>query len=320
MATAVPLGITRRAFSATLAAAAASLGRAWASPALKASVFSDEISDDLGHACEVAAKDFGLGHVELRSAWGRNLTRLDDKELGEVEAVLRKHRLGVSSIAGPLFKVDWPGAPLSRHSPARNPGHRDWTFAQQEEVLEREIDLARRFKTETIRCFDFWQLDDVAPHREAINATLQAAAEKAGRAGLRLVMENEPYCNTRSAKDAVATLAGVPSPHFALNWDPGNSYFADETPYPDAYALLPRARVGHVHCKDAVRGADGTPKWECMGRGRVDFVGQFRALARDGYSGFVVLETHWHGAGTKEESTRQSMAGMKRQLAEAGAA
>lgn len=316
-------GVSRRAFAASLGLAAAALSRrAWAGAptAFSVSVFSDEISDDLGRACELAATEFGLRHVELRSAWKTNLTRLDDKQLGEVEAVLRRHQLGVSSIAGPLFKVDWPGAPLSKHSPARDPAHRDWSFDQQDEVLERQIDLARRFRTERIRCFDFWGLDDVSPYREAMNARLQQAAEEAGRAGLTLVMENEPFCNTRGAADAVATLRGVPSRHFKLNWDPGNSYFADETPYPDAYALLPAERIGHVHCKDAVRRADGTPQWECMGRGRVDFVGQFRALARDGFSGFVVLETHWHGAATPEESTRQSLAGMKRQLAQAGLA
>ncbi len=56
-----------------------------------------------------------------------------------------------------------------------------------------------------------------------------------------------------------------------------------------------------------------------MGRGMIDFVGQFRALKRDGYRGAVVLETHWRGAGTPEESTRQSMAGLKEQLRKAGA-
>jgi sugar phosphate isomerase/epimerase len=56
-----------------------------------------------------------------------------------------------------------------------------------------------------------------------------------------------------------------------------------------------------------------------MGRGIIDFVGQFRALANAGYSGTVSLETHWKGGGSEEESSRQSMAGMKEQLKKAGA-
>lgn len=316
--------VSRRHFTLGLSGFAAAsfikgIAGAAAQSTIRVSVFSDEITDDFGRACEIAASEFKLGHVELRSMWKKNVTRLDEKELGEVEAILRKNALGVSSIAGPLFKVDWAGAPVSKFSPKRE-FSTDWTFAQQDEVLQREIDLARRFKTDRIRCFDFWRLDDPKPHRPAMYAKLQAAAEKAGKSGLTLVMENEHECQSRSTPEAVETLKGVPSPHFKLNWDPGNAYFAGETPYPAAYGLLPKGRIGHVHCKDAIRRPGGGPEWACMGKGEIDFVGQFRVLARDGYRGFVVLETHWRGAAGPEESTRQSMAGMKVQLAQAGLA
>ena len=36
-------------------------------------------------------------------------------------------------------------------------------------------------------------------------------------------------------------------------------------------------------------------------------------------NGAISLETHWKGGGTPEESSRQSWAGMKKVLAEAGA-
>jgi sugar phosphate isomerase/epimerase len=56
-----------------------------------------------------------------------------------------------------------------------------------------------------------------------------------------------------------------------------------------------------------------------MGKGIIDWTGQFRALKLDGYQRAVSLETHWRGAGTPEESSRQSWAGMKEQLRKAGA-
>jgi L-ribulose-5-phosphate 3-epimerase len=68
------------------------------------------------------------------------------------------------------------------------------------------------------------------------------------------------------------------------------------------------------------RKPDGKYEWAAMGRGVIDWVGQFRALKRDGYHYAVSLETHWRGAGTPEESSRQSWAGMKEQLQKAGAA
>ena len=74
-----------------------------------------------------------------------------------------------------------------------------------------------------------------------------------------------------------------------------------------------------MHLKDVKRQADGNYDWECMGRGLIDYAGQFRAMMRDGYRGSMSLETHWEGAGTMEESSRQSMAGTKELLRKAGA-
>jgi len=68
-----------------------------------------------------------------------------------------------------------------------------------------------------------------------------------------------------------------------------------------------------------VRKADGSYEWAAMGRGIIDYAGQFRALLKAGYSGTMSLETHWRGAGSAEESSRQSMAGMKELLRAAGA-
>lgn len=283
----------------------------------KLSVFSDEITHDFGRALEIAAKEFGLNYVELRILWGKNIMVLDAKEIAEARRLLERYKLRVSSIAGPLFKVDWKGAPISKFS-QRDTFGADFTFEQQAEVLERGLELARVFNTDRLRCFDFWRLDDPAPYRAAMDAKLSEAASQAGRRGLTLVMENEYACNTATGAEAARTLAAVKSPHFKLNWDPGNSAFRAETPYPDAYRLLPIDRIGHVHCKDVVRGEDGKFAWMAMGRGFIDYVGQFRALKSDGYSGAVVLETHWRGASTPEESTRQSMAGMKELLRRAG--
>jgi sugar phosphate isomerase/epimerase len=74
-----------------------------------------------------------------------------------------------------------------------------------------------------------------------------------------------------------------------------------------------------MHLKDVARKADGSFEWAAMGRGIIDYAGQFRAMLEAGYSGTMSLETHWKGAGTEEESSRQSMAGMKELLKKAGA-
>ena len=60
-------------------------------------------------------------------------------------------------------------------------------------------------------------------------------------------------------------------------------------------------------------------EWMPVGKGIIDWVGQFQALKQAGYDLGVSLETHWHGAGTPEESSRQSWAGMQADLRKAGA-
>jgi sugar phosphate isomerase/epimerase len=277
----------------------------------KLSVITDEITQDFGHALEVAAKEFRLGYVELRELWGKNLMKLDGKEVGEARRLLERRRLRVSSIASPIFKVDWPGAPTSKFSPKRAEFGADFTFNQQDELLERALELARAFNTDRIRIFDFWRLEDQKPYRAAIDQKLIEAAAKAGKHDVTLLLENEGSCNTATGAEAARTLSVVRSPNLMLNWDPGNAASRGETPFPDGYALLPKHRIGYMHCKDIVREPDGKTEWAAMGRGIIDYVGQFRALKKDGYSGVLSLETHWRGGGTPEECSRQSMAGMK---------
>jgi hypothetical protein len=119
--------------------------------------------------------------IELRGMWNKNLLRLDAKEVEEARRILEKYKLRVTDIASPLFKVDWPGAPLSKFSPKRDQFNADFTFEQQGEVLERSIALAKAFNTDRVRCFDFWRLDDRAPHRDAMNEKLLDAANTAGK-------------------------------------------------------------------------------------------------------------------------------------------
>jgi sugar phosphate isomerase/epimerase len=283
----------------------------------RVSVINDEISQDFGHACEVAAREFGMGWIELRGMWKKNIIKLDEKEVAEARRILEKYQLKVTDIASPLFKVDWPGAPKSKFSEAKSFGA-DFTLAQQDEVLDRALDLAKAFQTDRVRCFDFWRLEDQAPYRAAINDKLRDAASKAAKNGIILVLENEPSCNTATAAESAKVLSAVQSPALMLNWDPGNAAAAGEIPYPDGYNLLPKDRIGHCHCKDAVKTGKGYD-WAPMGGGFIDWAGQFKALKRDGYRFAVSLETHWNGGGSPEECSRASWAGMKKLLQQAGA-
>jgi sugar phosphate isomerase/epimerase len=282
-------------------------------------VINDEISQDFDLACRVARNDFGLQWIELRSMWNKNLSDLNSKEIADARNILEKYQLRVTDIASPLFKVDWPGAPVSKESPRRDQFHADFDFKQQDALLERCIELTKAFNTDRLRCFDFWRLDDQKPYRAAINDKLREATETCAKSNVLLILENEMACNTGTGEEGSAVLAAIPNKNFMINWDPGNAgTFAGNVPYPNGYDALPKDRIGHCHCKDVKREAGGKYEWEPVGGGLVDWVGQFRAFQRDGYHYAVSLETHWRGAGTPEASTRISMKGLKDALNKAG--
>jgi sugar phosphate isomerase/epimerase len=317
-------GITRRGFVAggvatgTAGVFAARAAFGFAASRFKVGVITDEISQDFDHACSVASKDFGMQWVELRAMWNKSLQALSDTEIGDALKILARYNLRVTDIASPLFKVDWPGAPKSEHSPKNAPVSSD-VLKEQDAVLEKSIALAKQFKTDKVRCFDFWRIDDVTPYREAIDRKLAEAAAVCGKQGVTLVLENEFACNTATGREAARTLGAVKSPHLGLNWDPGNAVMRGEfDAYPVAWNLLPKNRIHHCHVKNAVKGTDGKVVWSPVGTGVIDWTGQFRDLAKAGYRDAVSLETHWHGGSSPEDSTRQSWAGMKKALQDSG--
>src|SRR5947207_776866 len=75
-------------------------------------------------------------------------------------------------------------------------------YKQQDELLERAIELAKAFNTPYVRIFDFWRLEDPTPYRKAIDDRVREAAIKAGKKGVTLTLENELSCNTATGAEA----------------------------------------------------------------------------------------------------------------------
>ncbi len=108
----------------------------------------------------------------------------------------------------------------------------------------------------------------------------------------------------------------IGSPAVRALWDPGNDLYAPlpERPYPEGYEAI-RGWIAHVHLKDA-RLLNGQAEGCCFGEGEMDWEGQLRALKRDGYQGWLVMETHYRLAAvlsftTSLMPTTGSMPGIK---------
>ena len=90
----------------------------------RVSVINDEISQDFGHAAEIASREFGMGWIELRSMWKKNIVALDEKEVAESKRILDKYQLKVTDIAATHAAIIGRGVdpPLSafRHQDLRD--------------------------------------------------------------------------------------------------------------------------------------------------------------------------------------------------------
>ena len=79
---------------------------------------------------------------------GKNIMSWDANDIAEAKKVLERFKLKVSEMASPVFKTDWPNAPKSPYSPKKPEFGADFTYQQQDELLDKAIDLAKTFNTQ----------------------------------------------------------------------------------------------------------------------------------------------------------------------------
>jgi L-ribulose-5-phosphate 3-epimerase len=283
----------------------------------KLGVITDEVTQDFEKSL-VWAKGFGLSWVELRFVWNKYVTEFKPDEIKRAKELLAKHGMRVSVVDSPYFKTLLPGTTSKFNEGKKDPLQSD--FDRQAEVLEKAIARATDFGTDKVRIFSFLRVQDPQTVFDRVAKELSKAAEIAEREEIRLVLENEFSCNVATGRESAAMLDAVKSPALGLNWDPGNAYAAGELkPYPEGYDPLDKKRLWHMHLKDAAPNPKGGEAvWMPIGAGKIDYVGQFRALLKNGYEGTMSLETHYlNAAKDKDASSRESMDGLLKVIREA---
>lgn len=288
-------------------------------------IIADEVHASFETACASIAR-WGLPLVEVRNVDGRNVTLLDDAALDAAAATVRRHGLRVSGVASPVFKSSLDERPSDTAADFAVPGL--VTVADNLALLERACLAARRFDTRLVRVFTFFRVPWSEAVVEQVVHHVVQAARVAQRHDVVLAIENEPVCVVATGAELGrfferldARLPTELRPHVGALWDPGNALAAGETaPFPDGYAAVPAQRLVHVHLKDLGRAPASFGTFVPIGQGRIDYRGQFRALARDGYRGSAVLEPHYAPPGVDRlEATRVCVEAARAELAAAAA-
>jgi len=279
-------------------------------------VITDEVSQDFENALQWA-RSFGLSWVELRFLWNKYVIDLTEDDVKHAKDLLAKHQMKVSVVDSPFFKTLLPGTQSKFDTGKSDPLQSD--FGAQQGILEKAIKRAKDFGTDKVRIFAFLRVAQPLTVFDRVARELEETAAIAQRENIRLLLENEFSCNVATGAESAAMLSAVKSPTLGLNWDPGNAYAAGETPFPNGYEALDKKRIWHMHLKDAAPNPNGGEAiWKPIGSGKIDYLGQFRALIHDGYHGTLSLETHYlNTAKNKAESSRESMEGLLRVIQEA---
>jgi sugar phosphate isomerase/epimerase len=266
-------------------------------------VITDEISADLDHALDVC-NELGIATVELRAIGGTNIVALDDAAIASFAASLERHGCAVCCIASPFLKSTYWGDDDAEHR-------------AQLAILRRSIVIAAALGAPIVRTFNFWRASNPESLNEPALAALEEATAICRDAGVLLGLENEHTCTAATGEETTWFLDRIPDRTLGAIWDPGNEAVVGSDPFPAGYDHV-RGRIHHVHLKDA-RAIAKDPTFNVMGEGAIDYVGQFRALAADGYDGALSLETHI-GANDaeKEAASRASVDGIRRIAEDAG--
>ncbi|MBX5493743.1 MAG: sugar phosphate isomerase/epimerase [Bryobacteraceae bacterium] len=264
-------------------------------PKLPIAAITDEFSPDLAVALEPMA-EIGMSGAELRVVFGKNIMDLTKEELCRAKDLLDAKGMKVVSIASPLLKCVLPNGPEVDTRFQQDVFASKHTYEDQPRLADHAFEVAEFFGAKIIRVFSYWRT--VEPERcfDAIASALQDLAEKAASHDLIIGLENEHACHIGSAAESAKMLAAVPHPNLKLVWDPANAFVGGENPFPYGYSLLPVDRVVHVHAKDCHMEGH-KPIWGPLGTRHVDWKGQIAALLKDGYRGYLSLETHWPGPG-----------------------
>lgn len=244
---------------------------------LKLSVITDEVSQELSRVVAFANKH-GFHGVEIRTLWNRPPQDLLDR-VGEIRAELQKGNLYVSAIASPVFKCS-----LDSRSEVK----------EHVIILKRCIALAKSLDTKVVRVFTFWRRGSLDELLGRILEAFQPAVDIAADEGVMLAVENEPSTHVNNGRRLRQFLEAVQMPNVVSGvWDPGNDVWdpEGERPYPDGYSYV-RGMFVHIHVKDGKRLQEGH-EFVPVGGGEVNWLEQIKALIRDGYDGFLSLETHW---------------------------
>jgi len=248
----------------------------------RVAILTDEVSQELAAVLSFA-REFALDGIELRSLFGKAFKDLTAADIALVAQGCRDAGLAVAGCATPVFKCDLDASQ---------------DIAEHREIFLRSLEAAQTLGSDLVRVFTFLRRTHPATSADLARVAEHIAGllELARGSGVRVGVENEASCIVASGAETAEFLRHLPGdPQLGIVWDPCNVLYLNgaNDPVRDDFPQI-EDRVFHVHVKDARRtGENAAQTCVELGTGAIDFPAQLSALKRNGYHGWITLETHW---------------------------
>ncbi len=248
--------------------------------AMKISFITDEVSQNFDTVLDFAV-NFGFDGVELRSVEDIPIDSVPLKTAEAYYSRLQDHRLDVCCLASSFLKCSL---------------HNEEQIQENMNKLNRLCDLSDVFGCNKIRGFTFFrdQNESYEDQAEAILERILPVIDVLDHRNKILLLESDPSVYTTNHAMLANFLYRLDSPLVGAIYDPGNDIYdpCGELPYPDGYDAI-EPFIHHIHIKDAIQDENKLPQCVKIGTGLVDYDGLIPRLCKDGYEGYLSLETHY---------------------------
>ncbi len=255
-------------------------------------MITDQVDFDLKRVFETFYRQYELHWAEIRYLKLNGITRYVYSEatpgqLKEIKRRMNDAGVKLSVLDTAIFKITLPGTVPAGENPAYvDPAQNN--FSRQMDDLKRAADAAHVLGTQKIRIFTFRRVAQPPSIFSRIIEELGKAIVIARQHDVTLLVENEYDCNVGTGDEIAKLFKTIPDRRLMHNWDPCNAYMMGEKPFPKVWEQIDHGRISHIHLKDAAG-----KEWRPIGKGKINFAGQFRALKDLKYAGTLSLETRY---------------------------
>lgn len=238
---------------------------------IQLSGFADEIDNDFEKQITVL-KECGISYMELRSAYGKNISEYSIAEAQKLKDVLDQNKIKVSAIGSPIGKI----------------GIKD-DFEEHFKLFCHVVALAKLFETDYIRMFSFYipEGEIAEDYKAAVFERLKRMIDYAKDSGIVLLHENEKgiygdiSCRCKEMMDVFYC------DNFKAIFDFANFVQCNQDTM-DAFLEL-KPYIAYIHVKDALRASHQVVP---AGFGDGQVIAIVKQLNNAKFVGFYSLEPH----------------------------